>query len=97
MQNFQGIVLYEHKYIGRFSNLHQCTFKFFPMQLQCCDFVVVVVVVVVFVLLFNQVDITQFKNCKNYRHWHEKLPYATKKTYTTNAGPWVEVIKHERY
>ena len=22
MQNFQGIVLYEHKYIGRFSNLH---------------------------------------------------------------------------
>ena len=27
MRNFQGIVLYEHKHIERFSNLHQCTFK----------------------------------------------------------------------
>ena len=27
MRNFQGIVFYEHKIIGRFSNLHWCTFK----------------------------------------------------------------------
>ena len=27
MRNFHGIVLYEHKYIGRFSNLYQCIFK----------------------------------------------------------------------
>ena len=27
MRNFQGIFLYKNKYIGRFSNLHYCTFK----------------------------------------------------------------------
>ena len=26
MRNFQGIILYEFEHIGRFSNLHQCTF-----------------------------------------------------------------------
>ena len=27
MQNFQGTVLYEYKHLGRFSNLHWCTFN----------------------------------------------------------------------
>ena len=27
MRNFQAIVLFEHKHIGRFSNLHEFTIK----------------------------------------------------------------------
>ena len=27
MRNFRDSILYEHKHMGRFSNLHQCTFK----------------------------------------------------------------------
>ena len=35
MRNVQGIVLYEHKHIGRFSNLHQCTFNDLPDDVIC--------------------------------------------------------------
>ena len=37
MRNFQGNVLYEHRHIRRFSNLHYCTFKY--VQILCALFI----------------------------------------------------------
>ena len=37
MRNFRVLFLYEHKHVGRFSNLHWCTFKK-PLKLHGIEF-----------------------------------------------------------